>query len=299
MKFKNIKYDVVFGLEPNFLKAVTVFHPQKSIYYATGAHYIFQNNAENDRLLDLEKRKGILLSPRRFVAPHESSKIADAVICIGNAWTASTYSGESKQIECIPVSAYNMFSIEDIQAQKSWMDARRNFLWLGSVGAIHKGLDLLLDIFSRNPNAHLYVCGNVRKEKDFLDIYKEELLHTNNINYMGWISPDSEDFKRLAIICAFSILPSCSESMNGAVPTCMHLGLIPLVSKECGLDVENCGTVFENNSIRVIEGIILDHTGKDEQWLLQKSSQSYEFAKKNNTIENFSACFRDALKKIL
>lgn len=54
-KFKNRKYDLIFGLEPNFLKATKLYRPEKSIYYATGAYCKFQNRAEKSRLSDLKK----------------------------------------------------------------------------------------------------------------------------------------------------------------------------------------------------------------------------------------------------
>ncbi len=299
IKFKNSQYDIVFGLEPNFLKAIEKFRPKKTIYYATGAHYSFQNKAENDRLLDLKKRKGVLLEQRRFVFPHESSIIADAVICFGNKWTMSTYENKCKRIEPVRTSAYTFFSFNEIQDKKNRTEARNNFMCLASAGAVHKGLDILLDIFKKHPDIHLYICGDIKKEKDFFDLYNKELLHTSNIHYMGWTSPDSEEFKKIATKCAFSILPSCSEGMNGAIPTCMQLGLIPLVSEECGLDIESCGIIFEKNLIEFIEGIILDCSQKSDSWLRRKSFDSYQFAKNNNTMKAFSKDFKIALNKIL
>lgn len=299
IKFKNDYYDMVFGLEPNFLKAVEKFKPKKSIYYATGAHYLFQNKAEESRLMDLQKRKGVLLKTRRYVQPHESAMLADAVICIGNEWTKSTYNGHAKRIECIPVSAYSCFSFYEIKSKKNWNNAKKNFLWFGSAGAVHKGLDLLLEIFARNPEINLYICGGSRNEKDFFDTYKKELLDTKNIHFIGWTDPGSENFRKLAVECAFTILPSCSEGMNVAIPTCMQVGMIPLVSKECGLDVEDCGVVFKNNLIETIENEIMNFSKKDDLWLREKSFKSYEFAQKNNTVENFIICFKEALDKII
>jgi len=299
IKFKNDFYDVVFGLEPNFLKAIKKFNPKKSIYYATGAYYIFQNESEKMRLIDLQKRKGVLLNPRRYVEPHESAMLADAVICIGNEWTVSTYKTHVRHIERIPVSAHSCFSFDEIQSQKNWSIARKNFLWFGSAGAVHKGLDLLLEIFLRNPEIHLYVCGGVRDERDFFDLYEKELLHTKNIHFVDWINPDSGEFKKNATECAFTIIPSCSEGMSSSVVTCMQVGMVPLVSKECGLSVESCGVVFDNSSIENIENEIINYSKKDDLWLKEKSKKSYEFAQKNNTIENFTVRFSEALDKII
>lgn len=295
---KNVYYDIVFGLEPNFLKAVKLFHPKKSIYYATGAHYEFQNTAEQKRLLALQKRRGILLEPVRYVQPHESSSLADSVICIGNEWTKGTYQNKCRAIEIVRISAYEKFPFSILQHKKNWQKATKNFLWFGSWGAVHKGLDLLLDIFSRFPEINLYICGNIKIEKDFMNLYKKEMLQ-KNIHLVGWVNPDSNKFKKLCLMCGFVVLPSCSESMNGAVPTCMNAGLVPLVTKETGLDIANCGEIFSSDSIRVIENTIIECSKKSTAWLKNESAKAYTIATKNFTIDTFKRDFEKALERLI
>lgn len=48
---------------------------------------------------------------------------------------------------------------------------RENFLWLGSRGAVLKGLDLVLEAFARMPD--LQVSGPVEDEADFAAAYGE------------------------------------------------------------------------------------------------------------------------------
>jgi glycosyltransferase involved in cell wall biosynthesis len=297
--FENKKYDVVFGLEPVFLAAVNHLKPKKSIYYATGAHFEFQNSAEQERLVNLKKRKGLMLKPRRYVFPHESSSLADAIISIGNDWTKGTYAGKAKEVKCIPVSAYSFFSLAEVNMEKDWISARKNFLWFNSVGAVHKGLDLLLEIFSKNKDLHLYISGKVAFELDFIFLYKKELFFTENIHFMGWTSPRSKRFKKLATKCAFIVSPSCSEGMSGSLATCMHLGMIPLSSEESGLDIGDCGVMFEDNNIETIEKVIIESSNKSKSWLDEKAEKSCENAKANNTLNNFSIKFGEALDEIL
>lgn len=297
--FPNVDYDIVFGLEPNFIKAVDKFKPKKSIYYATGSHYLFQNNAERIRLKELEKRKGKALLLRRTVMSHSSSEVADAVICIGNDQTKKTYDSFCKKIEMIRVSAYSFFPYPNIEKEKKWESAKKNFLWFGSAGAVHKGLDLLLDIFKDKPYLHLYICGNISAEKDFVKLYEKELSELSNIHLVGFIRPNSTKFREIVNTCAFAIMPSCSEGMNSSVPTCMHSGLIPLVSRECGLDIGNIGVIFYDNKIETIEKIILEYSKKEDPWIRMQSEKAYIFAKENNTIDIFKKDFKRALNNIL
>ncbi len=45
----------------------------------------------------------------------------------------------------------------------------------------------------------------------------------------------------------FSIFPSCSEGQSGSVLTTMSLGLIPIVTKEVGIDVFDKGFLINDN----------------------------------------------------
>ena len=69
---------------------------------------------------------------------------------------------------------------------KDFEACRTRFLWLGSRGMVFKGLDLVLDAFVQMPEYHLTVCGPVAKEKDFEQVYYQELYHTSNIHTYGW-----------------------------------------------------------------------------------------------------------------
>ena len=298
INFAGRRYDLIFGLEPNFLKAIKKFSFKKSIYYATGAYCKFQNQAGEKRINELFKRKKVWLSARRVVAEHQSSDIADAVILIGNDWTKSTYTSHAKKVETIRVSAFSFFPYNQIADSKDWDNAKRNFLWFGSVGAVHKGLDLLLGIFSKHSDIELFICGAVEKEKDFVNLYHKELFETKNIHFVGWVSPDSKEFAEVVKTCAFTILPSCSEGMSGSVATCMQSGLIPLVSRECGLDAK-LGVVFKGNTIKTIKKEIIDISRKSDNWIKDESLKSYEFAKDNFNLQTFASDFEEALRKLL
>jgi len=296
--FNNVNYDVVFGIEPNFLRAVEVFKPRKSIYYATGAYWEFQNNAENRQIEKLRKRKNIALPQVRKVIPHDSSNIANSVICIGNDWTKSTYKGHCNKIICIPVSALKYFSFQKITRQKKWGKASKNFLWFGSSGAVHKGLDLLLDIFPKHPELHLYICGRVQIETRFLKIYKNELFNTPNIHYVGWIVPNSSKYLSIVTKCAFTILPSCSEGMSSSIATNMMSGLIPVTTRETGINIKNrYGFIIEDFKLSSVEKLLIRTKQISEKQLKELSYEAYKHATMNFSINNFRKKFTLALQK--
>jgi hypothetical protein len=299
IKFKSEKCDLIFGLEPNFLKLAEKFPSSKKIYYGTGAYCRFQNDAEKRRISQLRERRGAFLQRRRVVAEHKSSDIADSMILIGNDWTKNTYCGHAKRIETIHVSASSLFSGAAIIRNKDWENSKTKFLWFGSIGAVHKGLDLLLEIFLKHPDLELYVCGAVEKEEDFVALYHKKLFETHNIHYVGWIDPSSLKFEEIIKTCAFTLLPSCSEGMSSSIATCMHVGLIPLVSKESGVDVGDSGLIFHNNSIPEIEKGILTFSNKSEEELTVLSKKSFDLAQDCFTLDRFKKDFKQALKKLI
>ena len=135
--------------------------------------------------------------------------------------------------------------------RKDFEVARRNFLWFGSHGFVHKGLDLVLDAFAEMPEYHLTVCGPIDEdvEKDFKKAFHKELYQTSDTHCIGmgrrWqpsVCPDCRSVCRTG-------LPSCSEGQSGGVITCMHAGLIPILSYESGVDVEGFGFLLQDCSV--------------------------------------------------
>lgn len=65
-------YQILFGIGAGFERLASMLGEScLKIYYATGAHWSHQNQAELRRLAALEQRKGVGLKPRRLVQPHK------------------------------------------------------------------------------------------------------------------------------------------------------------------------------------------------------------------------------------
>ncbi|BBE30223.1 hypothetical protein OSSY52_03640 [Tepiditoga spiralis] len=296
--FKKInysKYDLIFGFGDLYEKSFYVEDFKgKRIYYATGAHVNFQNNAELLRLLNLKKRKNKTLRPRRIVEKNWSCStvLSDAIFCIGNDWTISTYSNYFKErIMKIPVSLGD-FSFEKIE-KKDIGTAKKNFLWLGSTGLVHKGLDLCIEAFSKTKDLNLHICGAF--EEDFFEVYKNE-LKKENINYYGFLDINSSKFKEIISKCSYLIYPTSSEGQAGSVIIAMANGLIPIATKECGIDIDKYGILIDDISINKIIEIIKNVSIYSEKKIEKMSSLSYDYIKNNHTIEKFEKIFDESLK---
>jgi hypothetical protein len=58
--------------------------------------------------------------------------------------------------------------------------------------------------------------------------------------------------------CAAAIHASCAQGMPGTVLNNMARGIIPLVSRESGIDTDGLGVVFEECSVSGIRGAVTD-----------------------------------------
>ncbi|OKH52289.1 glycosyl transferase family 1 [Calothrix sp. HK-06] len=267
------------------------------ILHSDTAHILYHNAAELNRLLSLQQRKGITLKAMRYEAINNAIEYADCGIVLGNEFTVNSFSYAKKPIYRVPISAPQVYPWP---AKKDFEAVRKTFLWFGSGGLVHKGLDLVLDAFADMPDYNLIVCGPISKEKDFEAAFYTELYRTPNIKTIGWVDISSEKFLEIANSCLGIIYPSCSEGGGGCVITCMHAGLIPIVSYESSVDVhEDCGVILKESSVAEIKDSIRTVANLPSSQLQIMARNAWEFARKNHTRENFASSYRNTIETII
>ncbi|MGH7792716.1 MAG: glycosyltransferase, partial [Thermodesulfobacteriota bacterium] len=223
------------------------------IFLALTISNIMHNRNLRRRHELLHKRRKFRVIFRKLMTEKLSGvSKSDAIMCFGNEFVMSTW----KEVFKVPTYSFNNYGFQWTECPINSRDfalARRNFLFFASRCQIQKGLDLVLEIFHRHPHLHLYVCSYFEMERDFCSCYYKELYETPNIHPMGWITVNGPKYDDLAETYAYVILPSCSEGQAGSVVQCMYSGLIPLVTKEVGIDTEDFGITFSDDSQEAIE----------------------------------------------
>lgn len=259
-------------------------------------HILVNNAAEATRLLSLQQRRGVTLLPRRYEKPNLAIEHADCATILGNEFTIDTFRYAGKPIYRVPIS--NPF-IYPWPEQKDFEACRKRYLWFGSGGLVRKGLDLVLEAFAEMPDYHLTVCGPIKEEDDFENAYHKELYETPNINTIGWIDVSSPDFLAITNSCIGTVFPSAAEGGGGSVITCMHAGLIPVVSYEASVDIQDdYGLVFHDCSIETIRDGIRTISGLSVEDLRLMARKAWEVARANYTQDNFSEEYRKVVEKI-
>ena len=268
------------------------------ILHVTTAHPYFHNAAEANRLMALQERKHVTVRSRRNM-PLKYALAVEYADCltVPSEFCMQTFRYANKPFYVVPYPAEFVYPWVE---GKIYESCRSRFLWLGSEGMVHKGLDLVLEAFSGMPEYHLTVCGPVANEKDFERVYDQELYHTPNIHTFGWMDIGSQDFVDLAARCIGLVYPSCSEGSAGAVITCLHAGLIPIISRESGVDVgKDAGIVLDDCSIEAIQESVRQMASASTQELKQRSRKAWEFARANHTMENFQNQYGKMVEEIM
>lgn len=245
-------YDVIFGLGQTFESASA--HPQhrgalKLLYLAEmPPHY--SQRVENERFAHLLK-KGVKLKVvnkrcQSFYSKRQM-EMADAIIAIGSQAQREIISS------CVTLDVSmvqpSILSGRLPVLKKANRRSSTDYCWIGSSGALIKGLDLLIDAFSMEPSKTLHLFGLSEADKVFLDSVKSP-----NIVDHGFHSVDSDHFAKVVSKCTFVISSSFSEGSSTGIITGMGMGCTPVVSSFCGTEfVEDSGVLIEEMNV---EGVL-------------------------------------------
>ncbi|GJL51111.1 MAG: hypothetical protein NPIRA01_23380 [Nitrospirales bacterium] len=288
-------YSIFVDVRNNMERLTPLLHPDCiKIMHLDTAHIVFHNAAEATRLLQLQQRRGVTLKARRFEMPNLGIEHAHCATTTGNDFVVDTFAYAQKPIYKLPSPCAILMD----QPQKNWEHCKKYFLWFSSGGLVHKGLDLALEAFTALPECHLMICAPIEQEKDFVSAYYQELYETSNIHAVGWVDIESQQFREIANACAAMIHLSCSEGGAPSIKTCMHAGLIPIVSYESGVDVQDFGLTLTDCSISHVRAVITQVSQMSQYELEEMSRRAWKFARENYTRENFAKEYREVILKI-
>lgn len=271
--------------------------------HITGSYPEFQNSAEKERVLLLEKRRGVSLSPQRTVPLTSNLKYADFIAGYGNKTVRSTYPILGEKIIPIPIPAMDKYSFQE---NKNYDTARKHFLWFGGGGAVLKGLDLVLETFASLPDLHLSIVGPAAFEKEFEEIYSKELNLPNitrygrpRVNEAGEIKIEDKDILEILNQCGAIIFLSASEGGSGSVVHAMQAGLYPIITPQSGISEEAPSIVIENPTLDNIRRVVEEFSNITPEKLKDLSRNSWMFAQEHYTKEAFTKAYENFIDNIV
>lgn len=288
------KYTFYVNLRTNFKKVSKYLNEDCiKIVNLDTSHWSSNNHAAAKRVINLQNRRNTSLACIRYITPNYAIEHCDYATMYGNEFTIGTYEFAGKQIYKTNIPSHLKI---DNPAHKDFEKIKNNYLWFGSSGFVHKGLDLVLEAFTEMPDKNLIVCGPVDEEQDFKKEFHKELYKTENIDTKGWIDIESPEFPEIIDNCVATVFPSCAEGCNGGVVTCMKAGIIPIVSQQSGLEIESdYGFLFENLSVEGIKAKVNKVSGLPVEIMAEMTHKAWKYANLTHTVEAFHENYKKAI----
>lgn len=284
------KYDLIFGFGEPFNNSFIFAKNIRRILYVTGSHPSFQNKKTLNRALEVFNKTGkLFLNSCRIIESIEVMQFekSDLIILTGNSFTRKTYENVKAKIKTIDLF-YNP-NIENLHLDKL---SKKSYLFFTSNGAIHRGLDLVLEYFEMNPSLELYVFG--KYDNQFTSFYKKK-LELKNVHYFGHKPLDSRAFKNAVRNCAFQLLPSVSEGQSTSVINASSFGLIPIISKECGINITSSMIEIESVSQQGVFEAIDKSRELSKEKVFSMYIKNRQYFRNKFNIKNFQSRMENIL----
>lgn len=288
----DIDCKLVFGHEPNFVRACNKYSAAKKIYYGVSTYFKYRNEKIISMTDYFNEVFHANVPYRRLVEPNESVKIADEILLIGSKNTIRTYPEEfQSKITLIHQSIQECPYVKNI-----YVHGKREFLFMGGSGNVFKGLGSVIEYFSGHSDIVLHWIGPI--EPDEYESVKRYI--TPNILRHGYLQMGSSSALGIMERCDFMIYPSGVEGVPGAVLNGMKNGLIPLVTPWALADgIEDIGYVMKDVNVDSVAEAVDWALSLTNEEILLKKKKSQDMVRDNYTIEHFAESFEEYMQKKL
>lgn len=291
-----MKYDFVIshgGTVPSTLYPILPKHTKK-LYFATGRYWEKANIAAAQRMFNFTMKTGFMLSPERNVADNEEYAIknSDGIICLGNKNLEDEYREFNGNVKSINNGVFPLANSQRPKVEKS-----KDIIFLAGRGNIHKGLDLLIDVFSSQTEFTLHVCQHI--DEEFSRIMAPAIKNCKNIIIHNFVKMRSPKFMSIAETCSYAILPTCSEGQPGSILECMLYGLVPIIPKEANIDFDSFAINIQSLDSHGVKMCLDEISNLSDEDYANRSARAIECCKEDYSEQAFKNNFRDAIQSVL
>ncbi len=299
-------YRIVYGItSTSYARSFATGREPLRIFYSVGAHTFLNFKATAERNLAFYNEHGCrALSSCHYVPGngmnYYNAYLSDAVICLGDSSVAAHFKEEDPR----PCRYYSLpafyFDVREPSQEKEFDSKRKNLLWFGSSGLIHKGLDIAIDFALKHPEYTLHICGASRAEREFWKHYAPLADNAPNIVQHGFVDIESQEFVRILDECAILVNPSLSESGAVAVLNVLANGLLyPVYSRETGLAIAEYGSEVPTVDYTSFEEAILAATALPADELLERCRRLNRHVRQNYSLDLYEERLRKNIENIM
>lgn len=290
---KNNKYSVVFGFGKLYAELCKLNPNAVKILYVTeNAPWIVEQKYKERIEYYLERHQKLVYNiSRTGYYTKEMFELSD----YGIAGNGPLNISEMKKVLPVifPIKISVIFNQKFKQGRKNHFETRKRFVWFGSAGSIHKGLDILIDVFRELPHLWLDIYGADANE------IKEFNLPLNVCD-CGFVSVSSSEFIENVINShSFVISLSCSEALQSSVSTCMAHGLIPIITPETGFDDIPNAIICKDFCVDYVKNVVLEASKMRAEILTKMETEILKYTRTNFSIATVNNDFYKIMNSIL
>jgi len=265
---------------------------QKKVFYCTGTKWDRWNADELQRVEWFQQKYGIYVKPVRQVLPNFSDQVADYILYKGVPEQMQDFSKHASLVQlAMPVE------FEPKSVNRNY--AGREFVWIGGWGAIHKGLDLVIEAFEKTPNVRLNIFGAIHREAQVAQWLDTKLQQNPNLRYHGYADYKGPEFQRIIANCAGHVYPSAGENGCATLGQTAHFGLLPVTTGTANNQANHLGFNIEGSSREAMVNSICSNVERivamSDAELKERAAGIMDFAKKRFTRAAFIQSFDDFL----
>lgn len=289
------KYDVILGFGLQYVQLCKAnLKARKVLWVTENAPWVVREKYQKRVEYFNERHPEITLtdSPRNDFYNDEMFEISDAGIAVTGSYNLSGI--KERLVHTVRLNVNGLCNEHFILNQiKKYETARKRFVWFGSRGFIHKGLDILIDAFVELPELQLDVYGIDKTEM-------KNIMIPENVKICGMVNVMSCTFLQNVVEpCSYVVSLSCSEGMQTGLATCMMHGLIPIVTKECGIDDQKNILYFDSFDIEIVKEMLLKASRMPIEDVMAREKQIYEAAIHEFSIGNFAQNFGKKFMEVI
>lgn len=299
------KYNLVFGFGAHLINAKKNNPNIISIYYATGLFVPLNDFYSLSKLKKIYNNNSKLINSLRLASRnyYDEDKNANFVIYLNNKINKKIYNNILKKKSFSINVTFNFIKTrEDLLKKiknKNIDQSKRNIIYFSGPGCIHKGLDTVLNFFEKEKKFNLYLFQSFRTEREFFKIYKLKIKNNCNIFHYDNIPINSLKFESIVNNSLFTILPSVAEGQPSSLVNLSSMGLIPLISKQSGIEINANFFSFDLNKSRSLNYLINKISKYDSSYLKKLSIENVNLAFKYHSLDQYKINMKKILQKII
>lgn len=276
---KNDSFDLFIGQIQNFKTIVEKIKPKKSILFAVNTHPNFRNSSLTNFVSNNQLVQNCI-APNEIVDSIEqvgSISIADSILCVGNMHVYNTYIDNGVSPDKIKIINYSSGSPTNEPHYSQ--DGVTKILYCASEIGLRKGFDIICDMALKHKDGSFTLNIIGKPSNNHYDKKLKSLIKTlgEKVKYHGWVSSETKKYSQLVLKNDFIITPSIEEGQVGVAIEAMANGVIPVATKEAGIDYSPMGflepTIGSENNYIIFNRLL----NADKEALKRQKNKTLEY----------------------